>query len=138
MATRLNPYIGFKDNAAEAMVFYQEVFGGVLISNTFGDFGDTGEHADLVMHAMLETTSGFTLMASDTPPEMEEHGAGMPTISLSGDDSEELRRYWDKLSYEGTILAPLEKQMWGDEFGQCLDRYGVGWMVNIAEESLEG
>jgi PhnB protein len=22
--------------------------------------------------------------------------------------------------------------MWGDEFGMCVDRFGIGWMVNIA------
>jgi PhnB protein len=27
----------------------------------------------------------------------------------------------------------LEKQMWGDEFGMCVDRFGVAWMVNIAQ-----
>jgi PhnB protein len=27
---------------------------------------------------------------------------------------------------------PLEKQMWGDEFGMCTDRFGVPWMVNIS------
>ena len=30
---------------------------------------------------------------------------------------------------------PLEKQMWGDEFGMCVDRFGVPWMVNIAPAS---
>jgi PhnB protein len=28
---------------------------------------------------------------------------------------------------------PLEKQMWGDEFGQCVDRFGISWMVNITQ-----
>ena len=28
---------------------------------------------------------------------------------------------------------PLEKQMWGDIFGQCVDRFGVAWMVNIVQ-----
>jgi PhnB protein len=28
---------------------------------------------------------------------------------------------------------PLEKQMWGDQFGMCIDRYGIGWMVNISQ-----
>ncbi|MDQ3663101.1 MAG: VOC family protein, partial [Actinomycetota bacterium] len=23
------------------------------------------------------------------------------------------------------------KQMWGDEFGMCIDRFGIAWMVNI-------
>jgi PhnB protein len=27
---------------------------------------------------------------------------------------------------------PLEKQMWGDEYGQLTDRFGVEWMVNIS------
>jgi PhnB protein len=27
---------------------------------------------------------------------------------------------------------PLEKQVWGDEFGSCRDRFGINWMVNIA------
>jgi len=26
---------------------------------------------------------------------------------------------------------PLEKQMWGDTFGMVVDKFGVGWMVNI-------
>jgi PhnB protein len=29
------------------------------------------------------------------------------------------------------VSVPLEKQMWGDEFGMCVDRFGVPWMVNI-------
>jgi PhnB protein len=27
-----------------------------------------------------------------------------------------------------------EKQMWGDEFGMCMDRFGVPWMVNITQQ----
>ncbi len=30
------------------------------------------------------------------------------------------------------MSVPLEKQMWGDEFGMCVDKFGIGWMVNIA------
>jgi PhnB protein len=26
---------------------------------------------------------------------------------------------------------PLEKQMWGDEFGMFVDKYGIAWMVDI-------
>ena len=28
---------------------------------------------------------------------------------------------------------PPEKQMWGDEFGMCTDRFGVDWLVNIGQ-----
>lgn len=56
------------------------------------------------------------------------------TVSLSGDDSVELHGYWDKLSASGKISVPLEKQMWGDEFGACVDRFGIPWMVNIGTQ----
>ena len=132
MAARLNPYLGFESNARQAMEFYRDVFGGTLDINTFGEFGspDPAE-ADKVMHAQLETDSGFTLMASDTPAGMQRNPGDNITISLSGDDGDQLRGWWEKLSDGGTVTMPLEKQMWGDEFGMCTDRFGVPWMVNI-------
>jgi PhnB protein len=128
----LNPYISFRDNAREAMEFYKDVFGGNLALNTFGEYGDpNAPGADNIMHAQLETDNGFTLMASDTPPGMEFNPGDNLKISLSGDDEQELRRYWDKLSEDGNVTMPLEKQMWGDLYGMCTDKYGVPWMVDI-------
>lgn len=31
------------------------------------------------------------------------------------------------------MTVPLEKQIWGDEFGACSDRFGISWMVNIGQ-----
>ncbi|MFX0577202.1 VOC family protein [Nocardia nepalensis] len=133
MTSRLNPYISFGDTARAALEFYRDVFDGTLSIQTFGDMGDKeAPGADLVMHGMLETPSGFTLMASDTPPGMEYKPGSSISISLSGDNAVELRGYWHKLSSGGTVTVPLEKQMWGDEFGMCMDRFGIAWMVNIA------
>jgi PhnB protein len=28
---------------------------------------------------------------------------------------------------------PLETQVWGDEFGMCVDQFGTAWMVNISK-----
>jgi PhnB protein len=134
MASRLNPYISFNGNAREAMEFYTSVFGGELTTSTFGEYGDTGPGSDGIMHAQLETPSGYTIMASDTPEGMSYEPGTNITVSLSGDDSDELRGYWTKLSDGGTVAVPLEKQMWGDEFGQLTDRFGIGWLVNIAGE----
>ena len=73
------------------------------------------------------------LMASDTPEGMPDASpGGNITISLSGDDNDDLRGYWDKLADGGQVMMPLEKQMWGDEYGMLTDRFGVAWMVNIA------
>ena len=135
MSTRLNPYISFKDNAREAITFYAAALGGEPTISTFGSFGDpSAPEADLVMHAMLETPSGMTIMAADTPPGMDFTPGSSISVSLSGDDEAELRGYWDKLSEGGQVSVPLEKQMWGDVFGMFVDKFGIAWMVNIAGE----
>lgn len=134
MATRLNPYITFGDNAREAMRFYQQVLGGSLQLHTFGEYGaDQEPFADLVMHGLLETEDGLTLMGADSPPGMSRTVGNNITISLSGDDEAVLRERFDKLAEDGSIDVPLERQMWGDVFGQLTDRFGIGWLVNIGD-----
>ena len=133
MASRLNPYISFNGDARQAMEFYKEVFGGELTLNTFADLGPAdGVEGDKIMHALLETDAGYTIMASDTPPHMEYNPGKNITMSLSGDDSDRLRGYWESLSAGGTVQVPLDKQAWGDEFGMVTDKFGIDWMVNIS------
>ena len=133
MPTRLNPYLSFRDDAREAMDFYQSVFGGEITRSTFGEFhaSDDPAEQDKVMHSMLETPGGLTLMAADTPRGMDLDAGNSITVSLSGEDEAELRGYWDKLAAGGSVAVPLEKAPWGDTFGMCADKFGVNWMVNI-------
>ncbi|MFD4257797.1 VOC family protein [Streptomyces sp. NPDC058534] len=134
MTSRLNPYLTFDGDARQAMAFYEQVLGGTLALNTFGSSGmPDPAYADKIMHGMLETPSGFTLMGADTPPGMDHAPGNNFSVSLSGDDTAELRGYWEKLSAGGSVSVPLEKQMWGDVFGMCTDRFGIPWMVNISE-----
>ncbi len=135
MPSRLNPYVQFDGTAREAMTFYRDALGGgELTLNTFAEFGaDDPAIADKTMHAQLETERGFTLMASDAAPGMEYRPGSNMAISLSGEDADELRGYWERLSEGGTVMMPLEKQMWGDEFGMLMDRFGIQWMVNIGQ-----
>ncbi len=107
MASQLNPYLNFNGNTRQAMEFYASVFGGTLNLNTFADYGAQGTpDADRIMHAALETDAGYTIMAADVTSEME---------------------------YHGTVTMPLAKQAWGDEFGMCVDQFGVPWLVNISQ-----
>jgi len=133
MTTRLNPYLSFREEARQAMDFYQSVFGGELTRNTFAELQASEDPAeqDKIMHSQLETEGGLTLMAADTPNQM---GEPVPnsSVSLSGEDDAELRGYWDKLIDGGTVTVPLEQAPWGDSFGMCVDKFGVPWMVNIA------
>jgi PhnB protein len=134
MTSRLNPYLNFNGNARQALQFYQSVFGGELNLNTFADFGgQDSPDADRIMHGQLETDAGYTIMAADVPSSMEYHSVAGCSVSLSGDDGDALRGYWEKLSAGGTISMPMQKQSWGDEFGMCVDRFGVPWLVNIGQ-----
>jgi PhnB protein len=134
MATRLNPYLSFTNNARDAMQFYQSVFGGELTMNTFGEFQMATDPAEQnkIMHAQLESPGGLVLMASDTPDGIQLTRGNETAISLSGDDEEELTGYWQKLSDGASVRQELEKAPWGDSFGMLTDQFGVNWMVNIA------
>lgn len=134
MASRLNPYLNFRNTAREAMEFYKSVFGGELVINTFKDFGAAQNPAeeDLVMHAQLEAPNDFWLMGSDTPSNMEFKPGTTMTVSLSGDDQEALTGFWNRLSEGATISQPLTQAPWGDSFGMLTDRFGTPWMVNIS------
>jgi PhnB protein len=138
--TQLNPYLSFRDNAGEAIDFYQSVFGGNVVRSTFGEFhaSDDPSEADKIMHAELTAPNGLVLMASDTPNSMEfvaPNSAITLAVSGSSEDEEELRGYWNALSEGGSIALPLEVAPWGDTFGMLTDRYGYSWMVSIGAAS---
>src|SRR5579862_3037177 len=120
MTSRLNPYLNFNGNARQALEFYASVFGGNLTLITFADFGNQGSpDADRIMHGQLETSAGYTIMAADITSEMGYDAPAGFSVSLSGDDGDDLHAYWEKLSAAGTVTMPLQKQVWGDEFGMC-------------------
>ena len=133
MTTKLNPYLGFRDTAKAAMEFYHSVFGGELTLSTFGEYQASEDPAEQgkIMHGMLVTDSGLTLMGADTPNSMGYTPGDNYSVSLSGEDEAELRGYWEGLSADGTVAMPLERAPWGDVFGMCTDKFGVSWLVNI-------
>jgi PhnB protein len=133
MASRLNPYLNFNGNARQAMEFYASVFGGTLNLNTFGEYGSHDPDADRIMHGMLETDAGYTIMGADVTSEMQYQAPAGFSMSLSGDDGDALRGYFAKLSAGGAVTMPLDKQVWGDEFGMCVDQFGISWLVNIGQ-----
>ena len=134
MNTKLNPYINFDGNAKEAMEFYHSVFGGKLTMSTYkeGGMSEDPSEAQKIMHAMIVSDNGITLMAADIPKGWPSTPGSTISISLSGENEAELKGYWDKLSKGGSIAQPLMTAPWGDTFGMLTDTFGIRWMVNIA------
>jgi PhnB protein len=135
MVSQLNPYLNFPGTARQAMEYYHHVFGGELNLMTFSDLGAVteGDDAAKIMHAHLKTPQGYTLMAADLTGDMKLEPGNTITVSISGDEADPLRGFWEKLSDGGTVVMPMDKQSWGDEFGMCIDRFGVSWMVDIGQ-----
>ncbi len=122
------------------MEFYQGVFGGSLRLNTFGEFGvQDSPDADKIMHGMLETDSGFTLMGADTPPGMEYNPGTNIAVSLSGDDADELRGYWEKLSAGGAVSVPLESRCGAMSSGCAwTSSASAGWSTSVGHRPDPG
>jgi len=131
----LNPCLSFRDNAREAMEYYRSIFGGELEIQTFADLhlDQDPADADKVVNAMLTTERGLVLMGADTPAAMPFTPGGSVSLSLSGDEVEELLREWNGLIAGGTVTMPLSTAPWGDTVGTCTDRFGISWFVNITE-----
>ena len=131
MTTRLIPYIQFAGAAREAMTFYQEVFGGELTISTFGDFGMPGADPSHVMHSELKA-DGFDLMGADGLEPDQVVGETRISAAFMSDEVERVLGWFARFSDGGTVRQPLEKQVWGDMYGEVTDRFGVRWMFNVA------
>ncbi|WP_346237220.1 VOC family protein [Niabella insulamsoli] len=138
MALKLNPYLNFDGNAAEAFNFYKSVFGGEFAGGITkmgaapGAENIAEEEKNRVMHVSLPLGNGQTLMASDIVPSMgHKLNAGNNVyLSLHPDTREEADRLFNALAEGGKVEMPMEDQFWGDYFGSLVDQFGIGWMVN--------
>jgi PhnB protein len=134
----MNQYLTFNGNARQAMEFYASVFGGTMTLSTFGEFGGAAGSDAEPHHARQPRYRRWLQHHGRRRHQRHEiPAAGRLLVSLSGDDATALRGYWEKLSASGTVTMPLEKQVWGDEFGMCIDGFGIPWMVNISSSTAQ-
>lgn len=135
---KVNIYLNFPGNAAEAFEFYRSVFGGELSSHVrFRDMPMEGvdipeADQDKAMHIALPIGGDDTLMASDA---LESLGQTLEVgnnayVSVHPDTREDADRIFAGLTTGGEVEMPIADQAWGDYYGACTDKYGVHWMVN--------
>lgn len=134
MATVLNVYLNFDNNTQQAMEFYKSIFGGELELHTFKEYGAAQDPSqeNLIMHAVLKADNNITFMAADTANQMGFKGHEGFGMSLNGDNEAELTAYFKQLCEGGKVVMPLTKEVWGDTFGMCDDKFGLRWLVNIS------
>ena len=128
----LVPYLFFPGTAAEALTFYQGVFGGELQLFTYDQFGRTDGPGDAIAHGALNGL--VEVFGSDASGDEDAVHIVGATFSLLGTaDAETLQQWFAALADGGTITDPLQKRPWGDFDGQVTDRYGIRWLIGYQE-----
>ena len=132
---KIESYIFFTDQCAEAMRFYAKALGGKI--EAMMKYGDSpaGPHnppemADKVIHARL-VVGDAVLMASDGPEAESRKGFA---VTLQVDTVAEADRLFNALGEGATITMPFGETFFSKRFGMLTDRFGVPWMVNCVQK----
>jgi PhnB protein len=113
------------------LTFYQEIFGGELTLNDFGEFGRDDGPAEAIAHGILR--GPVSLFAADAAGEEPFRSSGLMSSLLGTTSATELRAWFDALAEGGTVLDELPVRPWGATDGKVVDRYGVNWLVGFEE-----
>ena len=127
-------HLNFRGNARAALAFYQSVFGGdqMLISYADAHNVQNPAEANQVMWGQVAADSGFRIMAYDVPSPTSWDPGEIPFfVSVRGEDADEIRGYWEKLSKGSTVIRPLEPAAWATLYGMVKDRFGVTWVLDV-------
>ena len=129
---KLNTYLNYGGNCAQAFCFYEEHLGGkITMMMTQGELpGATNvppERQKDILHARI-TLGGKELMASDVPPERFQPMRSA-YLSLSVDSIEEAERIHAVLSDGGQIFMPMEETFFAFRFSMLRDKFGTSWMI---------
>ena len=129
---KLNTYLNYGGNCAQALRFYEEHLGGKITAmSTYAQMPDQSnvppDQKDKVIHARI-TLGGAEVMASDTPPDRFKPMRSV-YLSLSVDANEEAERIYSLLSDGGEIFMPMAETFFAHRFAMLRDKFGTSWMI---------
>ena len=133
---QVQPYLFFEGRCEEALDYYRKTLGAeVQMLMRYKDSPEPVQGkappGDKVMHAAFRI-GDTTLMASDG------HALGKPSfqgfsLSLTVASDAEAERKFAALADGGKVLQPLIKTFFSSRFGMLNDRFGVGWLIMVAD-----
>ena len=126
------PYLCLAGQSGAAADFYIKAFGArdsgrMPMEDTPGQF----------MHVQVEINGGALMLTDYTMMSSVEPGEGpIPRghLQLVVPDGQ---GWWDRAVAAGcTVIAPFERQFWGDTWGLLADPYGLKWAVLTPDPAL--
>lgn len=136
---QVQPYLSFDGRCEEAIAFYGRTLGAkveMMLRWKDAPAGACPEGmptppADKVMHAAIRI--GDTMMlASDGRSQGQPKFEGF-SLSATAKDEAEAERVFNALADGGQVQLPLGKTFFSPAFGMVADRFGVSWMVYVAQ-----
>jgi PhnB protein len=133
------PYLIFDGRCEEAIEFYKSAVGAeVTMLMRFKDSPEPHPPGMLppgaetkVMHASLRIGDS-TVMASDGQCLGQANFQGF-SLALSVSNDAEAERLFAALGNGGKVCMPLAKTFFSSRFGMVADRFGVSWMIIVAQ-----
>ncbi len=134
----IQPYLFFEGCCEAALGFYRETLGAEIeMMMRFSESPDPPPPGmlppgmeDKIMHAEFRIGDSV-LMASDGQCNGKPGFQGF-SLSLACADAAEGTRRFKALAEGGQVTMPLGPTFWSPCFGMLVDRYGIGWMINVA------
>jgi PhnB protein len=137
---QVQPYVFFDGRCEEAIEFYRKAIGAqVIMMMRFKESPEPPQPGctppgseNKIMHASFRVGDS-TILASDG------RCAGNPkfdgfALSLTVSNDADAGRLFGALSEGGKVQAPLTKTFFSSSFGMVADRFGVHWMVYVAQK----
>jgi PhnB protein len=129
---KLQPYLNYGGNCAEAFRFYEENLGGKInFMMTFAQMPDPKQIPPGMENGVLHVSMilGETVvMASDVQPERFQPMRSA-YLSLSVDSDQEAERIYKLFEEGGEIFMPIQETFFATRFAMLRDKFGTSWMV---------
>ena len=132
----VQPYLMFDGRCEEAIDFYKKAIGAE--TEMLMRWKDSPEKStcspgneEKVMHAQFKV-GDTTVMASDGRNTGHPEFKGF-ALTLNAKNEAEADRLFNALADGGQVQMPMAKTFFSPRFGMVADKFGVGWMVIVAQ-----
>lgn len=134
---QIQPYLFLDGRCEEAIEFWRKAIGAeVQMMMRWKDCPDKGNMPsappdDKVMHASVRIGDS-TILASDGQCSGQANMQGF-ALSLTAATPAEAERVFKALGEGGQVQMPMAKTFFSPAFGMLADKFGVSWMVYVAQ-----
>jgi PhnB protein len=132
---QVEPYLNFDGRCEEALEFYKNAVGAkVTMLMRFKDSPDQSMISpgseNKVMHSAVQLGDSTVLMSDGRcTGKANFHGIALAILTKTESEADKI---FNGLADGGQVNMPMAKTFFSPKFGMLADKFGVGWMVLVA------